>query len=132
MKYPETLKIGPFVWAIERPYRIRRREPEGLQDRWGEIDYTAEVIRVVQYAGPSQRVSTLIHEALHGIAYAYGIKDEELSEETIGKLAPGVYDFLLANGLLVDIDFDDEDRAEWIDAVARHDADTDMTGKIEY
>jgi hypothetical protein len=132
VKFPKSLKIGPYVWAVDRPKRIRRREGDGVRDRWGEIDYTAETIRVVDYAGPSQRVETLLHEALHAVAYAYGLGEDVLSEETIGRLSPGITDMLITNGLLVDFEFTDVEREEWLAAVDRHNRATDSVGLIDF
>jgi hypothetical protein len=75
MKLPTRIKVGHFV------YRVERWRSEGeAGDRWGECDHGELVIRLRPVIPGTQLADTLIHEILHAIHNVWGLRvgdDEE-------------------------------------------------------
>lgn len=67
----DIAKIGPFDYKICRSKRIEEI------DRWGETAFNSRIIRLSENIPPKQAPITLVHELIHAVNNAYGLKDEE-------------------------------------------------------
>lgn len=105
MKIPSKLKIGPYTYKIEYPYRFTERT-----DIDGSIDHSQLKIFISDCNSTGlpledERVlGILIHEVLHGINYnASGLifsKDPGTEENQIEVLAHAILAFLIDNKLM--------------------------------
>jgi len=95
MSIPEKLMIGAVEFAVEvhEPLVADGKQLYGLWDAANAcIGLDAEANRE-----PGRCLQTLLHEVLHEIAHQGNVP---LSEANTDRLANGLADFLLRNGLL--------------------------------
>ncbi|NPV80730.1 MAG: hypothetical protein HPY52_10720 [Firmicutes bacterium] len=105
MKIPDKVKIGPFVYIIERPEIVDRYERELI----GQCDHQAGIIRIERALTGSKAEETLLHEILHAVTMFMCL---DLSEKQISQLSNGLYMVLKENNLLAGGDEDGEDKAK--------------------
>lgn len=94
MKMPESVKVGPYTYAIERHEKVLNESNEAL---YGDIAFGPQVIRIRSELSGDRAATILFHEALHGISelvYA------DLSEKQVLRIVPALYAFLRDNHLL--------------------------------
>lgn len=94
MKIPESVKIGPYTYAVETVDDLSHDEDKNCK-LWGHIHFESQKIRLATYN--RLPFETLLHEAIHGIDEVYGIN---LKEKQVKRLATGLYSFLVENNML--------------------------------
>jgi hypothetical protein len=96
VKMPESVKVGPFPYRIERVKDLRA-EWNRNQRCYGTVDHESHVIRVDEDNQPDRAEATFWHESLHAIDATLTIG---LSEKQTTRLAVGLLMFLRDNHLL--------------------------------
>jgi hypothetical protein len=95
MKIPETLKVGPFPYRVERPALVNNER----RDRVGEADNANLVIRIEAGLVPERSEEVFFHEMVHVADVFMGVG---LNEEQVERLSVGLYMVLKENNLLRD------------------------------
>lgn len=90
----ETIKVGPFIYTVERVLDLKSKEGIGL---FGEIDYALQVIRLEQEMLPVRTYAALWHEVLHAVDDGYQLG---LGEQGVGTLATVITQLLQDNPVL--------------------------------
>lgn len=89
--------IVPRVHILHKNYTVS--ECDNLHDEkselLGHINYLTQAIELRSDASPDDKRVTLLHEVLHGIDEAYGLK---LKERQVDMLAKALYQLLRDNG----------------------------------
>ncbi len=81
---PAVMAIGAFSWKLEKWHPSEAT----AASRYGECASYQLIIRVRADMPEAQKAAdTLLHEALHGIFFVYGVRDEDGEERTVGMLA---------------------------------------------
>jgi hypothetical protein len=87
VKIPDNVRIGGVDYAVKYEERLNN----GSQLAYGHIDYDKAVIRIDSSLKEHQgKCQTLLHEILHGVAKLFEL-EVETDEDTIDKLAKGLY-----------------------------------------
>lgn len=96
LRIPSRLRIGPHQVRVEYVPGATNDSGERL---WGQYHPTRQVIVLDAELRnmPSQRLDTVVHEALHAIANQYALP---LGEKSVRRLATALTQFLLDNKLL--------------------------------
>ncbi len=92
MKIPEKIKIGGFVYDIERPEQPFVSDSEALD---GEHDFAEKKIRVAQRGCSEYQDVVFLHEVCHGIIECYA--PEYQKEEFVEQFSKGLYQVLIDN-----------------------------------
>lgn len=93
MLIPDSVKIGPKVFRVERPEVV----VDGASSLWGQCDHSECWIKVANKLADEQAVATLLHEVIHELDVQY---DLGLKESQVRRLAYGLLSFLKDNDLL--------------------------------
>lgn len=96
-KIPYKIRIGSIIYTVVMVDRIRVRNADGWQERFGEVDYVACEIRLCNYLTAETRFQVFVHECIHAMS-AETPDSVELSEEQVSALSPYFAMFLLDNG----------------------------------
>jgi hypothetical protein len=101
MRFPKSVEVGGMTYRVDLVRRIQVRDPETGQMRylWGEIDYSAGVIRIVSTASIERRWSVLTHECLHAMVQGAGIEFDD-TEGVVSRLEPWLFRFMTDNGFV--------------------------------
>ena len=94
MNLPGTVKVGAFVYRIEREAQVRADDDRRL---CGQVDHMRQVIRIGEGMAAEQEYDTFLHEVLHAIDHNGQIG---LTEKQIHRLSSGILGVLLDNHLL--------------------------------
>lgn len=87
MNIPDKVRIAGTDYAVKYEERLNN----GVNLAYGHIDYDKAIIRIDENLREQQgKCQTLLHEILHGIAKHFDL-DVEKDEDTIDKLAKGLY-----------------------------------------
>jgi hypothetical protein len=90
-KLPESVLINHRVYKLVIKDDLRNDDDEKL---YGQIDYESREIRIKTDIPEDITRSALLHEIIHGLAYAAG---DVLSESQVTMLGIGLHDVLWAN-----------------------------------
>ncbi len=105
MKFPESVKVGPYKFTVTMCDRISTtvtldKDASPIEIlRFGEINYVDLDIKINTSCLPMQRWDTLIHEVLHAISSVIG-DNNELTEDQVQAISPYLLAFLVDNGFL--------------------------------
>lgn len=94
MEIPETLRIGPYNYAVQFSEKVIGDHNEAL---YGHIIFESQLVKIQSGLSPERTAAILLHEAIHGIDEYMGIG---LNEEQTKRLATGLLAFLRDNHLL--------------------------------
>lgn len=94
MKLPETVRIGPYDYAVQVEDKPLGDRNEAL---YGHIIYGPQVVKIQGGLSMERTLAILLHEAIHGIDEYMRIG---LSEKQTTRLATGMTAFLRDNHLL--------------------------------
>jgi len=97
---PDSVKIGPVAYTVKEVDDLHDVNDEGRK-RWlhGQILWTSAAIQIERDQADDVKVTTLVHEALHGILNTAGQNDHP--EEMIIALGYGIVQLLRDNPALV-------------------------------
>lgn len=80
-------------------YRVERVPGPDLGDRYGEIDYDRQVIRIAKWSktGPSAALllQTFCHELAHGLLFHMGYPSLADDEKFVDQLGHALHQFLI-------------------------------------
>jgi hypothetical protein len=94
MRIPETVKIGPYDYAVVYEDNLRADDDCRLL---GQADHMALTIRLRSEQLPQITQETFLHEVLHCIEHVYGMN---LKEREINLFSVGLFAALRDNQLL--------------------------------
>jgi len=94
MQIPESVKVGPYTYAVVYEEQIRAEDDRRLK---GQADHMALTIRLVAGMAREHTEETFLHELLHCIECVYEMR---LKEREIGLFSVGLLAALRDNGLL--------------------------------
>lgn len=99
MKIPKKLKIGGFIYRVERDINVADHS-----NSFGTTVNGKQVINVTNDVPLQKQEQTLIHEILHAIWFVYGLKEAgfkpDQQENIVDALSQGLYQVLKDNHLL--------------------------------
>lgn len=85
------LKIGPIDYKIKKVKVLNN----GSGRLYGQIEYSKDIIRLDSANEPQKNRQSLWHEALHGILFNAGFRDED--EALVDILASGIMEIINEN-----------------------------------
>jgi len=94
---PKTVKVGPYVYKIEKWDAMAARDA----DKHGECDTAMHIIRVDATYSEAAVKNTLLHEILHAVWNAWGLGDSEEEEKAVNNMANGLQAVLNDNPGLI-------------------------------
>lgn len=94
MKLPDSVKIGPYTYAVQTEEKIKGDRNEDL---YGHIIYGPQQIKIEGGLSDERTTAIFLHEVVHGIDEYMGIG---LSEKQVRRLGAGLAAFLRDNNLL--------------------------------
>ncbi len=94
MKLPETVRIGPYDYAVQLEEKVLGDQNQEL---YGHIIYGPQQIKIQSGLSAERTAAIFFHEVLHGIDELLSIG---LSEKQVARLAPALLTFLRDNKLL--------------------------------
>lgn len=95
MKIPESIKVGPFSFAVKYEEDPRNDNDSKLM---GQCDYGKQVIKINTNLGhPDAQYTVFLHELLHAIDWTM---QAGLKEKQIDRMATGLAMVLKDNNLL--------------------------------
>jgi hypothetical protein len=101
MDKPKEVNILGIVYRVEyvdKPSDVDIFKRDSL---WGQIDYWTRTIRIYDHQRTVEDLwETVMHEVLHGIAYALKLKmlSDEANHDELGILSVALMDTLFRNG----------------------------------
>lgn len=95
MRIPDVVKVGPFIYRVERPAIVDRNKRE----RIGQVDHDALIISVEAGLRSEKAEECFLHEVLHAVDEFMGVG---LTESQVSQLSNGLYMVLRENELLKD------------------------------
>lgn len=93
MRIPDSVKVGPLIYRVERPGVI----VDDGTELWGQAQHKELVIRVVSGVNEQRAFVTFLHECLHAIEQVWGI---DLTDTQVKQLAFGLAAVLIDNDLV--------------------------------
>jgi hypothetical protein len=87
----KRLKIGPINYRIKKVSKLNN----GSSRLYGQIEYSQDIIRIAKDNKPQKARQSLWHEALHGILFNAGYRDED--EQLVDILASGIMEIINEN-----------------------------------
>lgn len=89
LKRPDTVRIFGKTFTVET-------QPSGRieHDYNGQVDFSAQVITLASDLHPEKERETVLHELVHGIEMALGLK---ISEQSVQSLGAGLFVILREN-----------------------------------
>ena len=100
MKIPKEIKIGYKTYSIEEAEPDEGKLYLDGELCYGTISYNEDVIRLNKNY-PGHQGVTLIHEVLHGICDMQGLRTLNDDEESIDRLAKGIYQLIIDNNIKI-------------------------------
>lgn len=91
----QYLKIGPYEYEIHMEQHTGTNSGFDT-DKWGDIRHDLLRIRLQGDAHSQVQLTSLVHEALHGIGFMLG---RNYPEDLVVELAPAFVAFLEDNGV---------------------------------
>ena len=67
---------------------------------WGSINPSLSEIRLLDRVSEPMEATVLLHEAIHGMLYTFGLQDHD--ERTVTLLSGALFSFIRANPALVE------------------------------
>lgn len=94
MSIPESLRIGPYTYAVQFEDSPRGDRNEEL---YGHIIYGPQVVKIQGGLSHDRTMAIILHEAIHGLDELLALG---LTEKQVQRLAPALFAFLRDNNFL--------------------------------
>ncbi len=91
MQLPHSVNIMGITYQVSEVPVVSKTE-----DLLGEIDYTAQTIRIDAELSPEKKGQVFMHELLHGAMESVGLDDWNQNENAVQSLAAVLYHTLSA------------------------------------
>lgn len=94
MRIPETLKVGPYTYAVKELEEVKS---ERGADLWGQCLMEEQEISLRAGQSSDRKAVALFHEVLHALE---DVLEITINEKDLTRLAPALYQVLRDNDLL--------------------------------
>lgn len=86
-RLPKTIKVAGYSFSIE----LWSADTSHDMRRYGECSTQMQAIRLRRdFVTPEKAVDTFLHELMHAIYWAFGVRDEDDEERTVNLLGTGL------------------------------------------